>query len=327
MSGKAPPRILIVTPEIASLPAEMASGKTGIGIGFGPLAETSAALVATLFQSGADIHVSLPNYRSLFNAESLPASRAGAWPCGRGHHQRVHLAQDRNFFYQERNASGRIAMDMQLALAFQREVVHQIIPTVQPDLIHCMDWPAGLIPAMMRVQRIPCLFSLHEPHSCKCLLSTIEDRGIDAAGFWQHLYFDGYPTSYEAVRETIPVDFLSCALFASRYIWMANSTHLSAILKGRCDGISEDLRRNLINKWEAGHMLSDHRHDPVDQLTALYEKILAQSPESSLRHRFHINVHTAAGAQKMRRSVKTLDFSKALPQRLSPEAIPDRMAS
>ena len=48
-----------------------------------------------------------------------------------------------------------------MALAFQRELMNRIIPSVRPDLIHCYDWMTGQVPAMVRFLGIPCLFSLY----------------------------------------------------------------------------------------------------------------------------------------------------------------------
>ncbi|MBO5900197.1 MAG: glycogen/starch synthase, partial [Lentisphaeria bacterium] len=55
-------------------------------------------------------------------------------------------------------------------------------------LIHCNDWMTGLIPAAAHRMGIPCLFTVHNIHTSKALLADIEDRGIDAAPFWQNLY-------------------------------------------------------------------------------------------------------------------------------------------
>ena len=64
-------------------------------------------------------------------------------------------------------------------LAFQREVINNIIPRVEPDIIHCNDWMTGLIPAMARQYEIPCLFSIHNIHTMTSTMAEIEDRGIE----------------------------------------------------------------------------------------------------------------------------------------------------
>ena len=39
--------------------------------------------------------------------------------------------------------------------------------------------------------------------------------GIDAAKFWQHLFFDRFPDNYEETRNTNPVDLLLSGIFAA----------------------------------------------------------------------------------------------------------------
>jgi hypothetical protein len=82
------PRILIVTPEVTRLPAEMGAGAAGIRAKAGGLADATASLVAGLVRQGADVHVAVPNYRRLFRQD------AGDLPDG----SPVHLADD-SFFH------------------------------------------------------------------------------------------------------------------------------------------------------------------------------------------------------------------------------------
>ena len=89
------------------------------------------------------------------------------------------------------------------------QVTNNIIPKVNPDLIHCNDWMTGLIPGMARRLGIPCLFTVHNIHTQKTTLEQIEDRGIDAAEFWNNLYFERQPYNYEESRSTNQVDFLT----------------------------------------------------------------------------------------------------------------------
>ena len=95
------PRILIVTPEITYLPDGMGNATNHMRAKAGGLADVSASLVSALFELGADVHVALPHYRRMFNVDVgrlindelriykrvLPDSR-------------IHLAQDRIFYYQ-----------------------------------------------------------------------------------------------------------------------------------------------------------------------------------------------------------------------------------
>ena len=80
---------------------------------------------------------------------------------------------DRAFFYLNRVYSDYGGENTKLSLAFQREVINNIIPRVQPDLIHCNDWMTGLIPALSREEGIPCLFTIHNIHTVKTFLTSI----------------------------------------------------------------------------------------------------------------------------------------------------------
>lgn len=130
--------------------------------------------------------------------------------------------------------------------------MNNIVPLVRPDLIHCNDWMSGLIPAMSRRLDIPCLFTIHNIHTMKILLSHIEDRGIDAAYFWQHLYYENMACEYESTREYIPVDLLTSGVFAAHFVNTVSPTFLTEIIKGQHGFVEKPLREELANKWEAG---------------------------------------------------------------------------
>ncbi|MEJ2040955.1 MAG: glycogen/starch synthase, partial [Desulfosarcinaceae bacterium] len=219
----------------------------------GGLADVSAALISALFHLGADVHVALPDYRAIFQDRLAPFLRKEQRTLRRVMPtDRVHLAEDRAFFYLNRVYSSYGGENVQIALAFQREVINNIVPRVQPDLIHCNDWMTGLIPAMARELRVPCLFTIHNIHTVKTTLAHIEDRGIDAAYFWQHLYYTEFADEYEKARENIPVDFLVSGVFAAHFVNTVSQRFLEEIAEGRHGFIDYHLRRELINKVEAG---------------------------------------------------------------------------
>ncbi len=56
------------------------------------------------------------------------------------------LAEDRAFYYLRSVYSNYGSENAKIALAFQREIINNIVPYVQPDLIHCNDWMTGLLP-------------------------------------------------------------------------------------------------------------------------------------------------------------------------------------
>ena len=219
MSISKNPRILVVTPEVTYLPDNMGNMANYLSAKAGGLADVSAALIKALFEHGADVHVALPDYRALFNAQCIPVVGAALHSIqDTMPDDRIHLAEDRAFFYMDHVYSNYTAENMRISLAFQREVINNIVPRVRPDLIHCNDWMTGLIPAMARQRGIPCLFTVHNIHTTKLLLAEIEDRGIDAAYFWQNLYYTRMAYTYEATRETNPVDMLASGIFAAHFV-------------------------------------------------------------------------------------------------------------
>jgi starch synthase len=247
------PTILMVTPEVTYLPKGMGDIADNLSAKAGGLADVSATLISALFELGADIHVALPDYRNMFGAgiaalqiKKLDAIRR-KMPA-----ERIHLAEDRAFFYLDRVYSDYGSENGKISLAFQREVINNIIPRVQPDLIHCNDWMTGLIPAMSRQHEIPCLFTIHNIHTVQRPMHYIEDRGIDAASFWKHLFYDGYPLGYEQARDNNLVDFLVSGVFAAHFVNTVSETFLLEIVGGQHDFVRESLRRELAAKYESG---------------------------------------------------------------------------
>jgi starch synthase len=250
---QANPTILLVTPEVTYLPKGMGEIADNLSAKAGGLADVSATLISALFEEGADIHVALPDYRCMFGAGIAPLQIKKLDAIRRKMPaERIHLAEDRAFFYLDRVYSDYGNENGKISLAFQREVINNIIPRVQPDLIHCNDWMTGLIPAMARQQEIPCLFTIHNIHTVLRRVDYIEDRGIDAASFWQYLFYDGYPSDYERTRENNLVDFLVSGVFASHFVNTVSETFLLEIVNGQHDFVKESLRRELAAKYEAG---------------------------------------------------------------------------
>ncbi len=247
------PRVLIVTPEVTYLPDRMGSLAAYFTAKAGGLADVSAALINSLFDQGADVHVAIPDYRTIFSDRVAPFLKKELRRIQRKMpDDRVHLAEDRAFFYLNRVYTSYGENNLKLSLAFQREVMNHIVPMVQPDLIHCNDWMTGLIPAMARQMGIPCLFTIHNIHTVKSTLAQIEDRGIDAASYWQHLFYLNMASHYESVRETNAVDFLTSGVFAAHFINTVSPNFLVEIVEGRHDFIEPSLRQEIINKYQAG---------------------------------------------------------------------------
>jgi len=247
------PRILIVTPEITYLPAGMGNMTNKLSAKAGGLADVSASLVSALYDLGADVHVALPHYRKMFHVDiggfidnelliyksKLPDDR-------------IHLAEDRIFYYQDRVYSNSDATDLKIALAFQREVINNIIPTVKPDLIHCNDWMTGLIPGEARMLGIPSLFTFHNIHTVKTTLAHIEDRGIDAAEFWSNLFYTWPPSNYFDARENNPVDFLCSGIFSAHFINTVSPTFMKEIVDNVHSFVPQNIQWEVASKYHAG---------------------------------------------------------------------------
>ncbi|MFC1875870.1 glycogen synthase [Thermodesulfobacteriota bacterium] len=246
------PRVLIVTPEVTYLPDRMGSLSHYLTAKAGGLADVSAALISALFKQGVDVHVALPDYRAIFSDRLAPFLKEEHRIIRRTMpDDRIHLAQDRAFYYLNRVYSDYVGENTKLSLAFQREVINHVIPRVEPDLIHCNDWMTGLIPAMSRQMGIPCLFTIHNIHTVKSMLSHIEDRGIDAAYFWHYLYYEKSPHDYEQSWENNLVDFLVSGVFSAHFVNTVSPTFLREIVEGRHDFVSESLEKELANKVAA----------------------------------------------------------------------------
>lgn len=246
------PRVLIVTPEVTYLPDRMGSFSHFLTAKAGGLADVSAALISALFEQGVDVHVALPDYRAIFSDRLAPFLKKEQRIIRRVMpDDRIHLAQDRAFYYLNHVYSDYGGENTKLSLAFQREVINHVIPHVDPDLIHCNDWMAGLIPAMSRQMGIPCLFTIHNIHTVKSTLAHIEDRGIDAAYFWHHLFYENAPLDYEQSWENNSVDFLVSGVFAAHFVNTVSPTFLKEIVEGRHEFVSTNLQHELANKIEA----------------------------------------------------------------------------
>jgi ADP-glucose type glycogen/starch synthase len=247
------PRILIVTPEITYLPTGMGNMSNQLVAKAGGLADVSASLVAALFRQGADVHVALPHYRRMFHIDvgKLINSELRLYKAELSNN-RIHLAEDRIFYYRDQVYSNYNTDSLKLALAFQREVINNIIPRVNPDLVHCNDWMTGLIPGFTRRLGIPSLFTVHNIHTNKLRLDEIEDRGIDAAEFWDQLYYEREPFNYEESRSGNQIDLLGSGIFAAHFINTVSPTFLQEIVDGQHDFIPDNIRYEIAAKTIAG---------------------------------------------------------------------------
>lgn len=244
------PTILVVTPEITYLPDGMGNMAQRMSAKAGGMADVSASLVSALFDQGADVHVALPNYRRMFNMDIQEVhNREYERVRANLGKERIHLAEDPVFYHRDQVYADE---NLRMALAFQRDVTNHIIPRVRPDLIHCNDWMTGLIPAVGKRFNIPSLITLHNIHTEKVTMAQIEDRGIDAAEFWNHLYFENPPYSYEHSRENNWTDLLASGIFAADHVNTVSTTFLYEVVEGRHKFVPDSIRNELSNKLHAG---------------------------------------------------------------------------
>ena len=247
------PRILVVTPEITYLPEGMGNMTQHMSAKAGGMADVSASLVSALFELGADVHVTLPNYRQMFHTDVYNIlSRELNKIRKKLPEERIHLAEDRLFYYRDEVYSSYRGENPRIALAFQREVINRIIRHVKPDLIHCNDWMTGLVPAAARAFRIPCLFTVHNIHSEKMTVNEIESTGLDAEPYAQHFYYTNPPSNFAHDRATNPVDFMASGIFAAHFINTVSPSFLEEIVQGQHVYVPPAVRSELRNKFYAG---------------------------------------------------------------------------
>lgn len=250
-SSKTKPRILVVTPEITYLPEGMGNLAQRLSAKAGGMADVSASLVNALYEQGADVHVALPNFRKLFNLETHNVFENEYAKVNRAlPEQHIHLAEDRIFYH--RDGVYNAADNHKMALAFQREVINHTIAQVKPDLIHCNDWMTGLVPAVAKRHGIKCLFTVHNIHTERLPLAEIEDRGIDAADFWQDCYFMRKPHSYEESRENNHVDMLTTGIFAADHVNSVSPSFLSEVVDGKHSFVPGHINHELWQKCQSG---------------------------------------------------------------------------
>ena len=247
------PRILVVTPEVTYVPHGMGPESRTVSARAGGLGDICAAQIHALYEQGIDVHLAIPNYRNIFEANAGTMQGIDIhWHKRELPDNSIHLAQDRSFYYHPKLFLSMDRDTIQMALAFQREVINRILPEVQPDLIHCYDWMTGLIPPVARHLGIPCLFTLYRQDSPKLLLSAIEDRGIDAASFWQYCFYDRMPTNYHETRDTNPVDLLASGLFGAHLANTLSQSFLEVLTDDSNHHANAGLKSVLRTKLQEG---------------------------------------------------------------------------
>ncbi len=241
-------RILFITPELTTLPAEMGISAACIHAKAGGLADVSASLVRSFFDQGADVHVALPDYRLIFKNDFSDHQHIKT----SGNENRIHLVSDPAFSHLTQVYSSYDTPNQTHSLIFQREVINTIIPRVRPDLIHCHDWMTGLIPAFARNHGIPCLFTIHNIHTAGTTLNCIKKTGINTIPLLKHLVF--VPSRHKKIKtpRTLSVDFLASGISGAHYINTVSPTFFNEMIQGQHNTVNTAIQTRLTAKNKKG---------------------------------------------------------------------------
>jgi len=287
MSGpSAQPRILFVTPEVVFMPEGTGNSTDYIDTHTGGFGDLVAGLISDLFDLGVDVYVAQPDYRRIFTDLSRSNSLTGVKKIPG---DRVHLTRDRVFFYSNRLHENFQGENTKISVAFQREVINHVIPEVQPDLLHCHDWMTGLIPAMAKKIEIPCLFTVQNPDTAKSFLSYVEDIGIDAASFWQHLFYDRYPINYEETRESNPANFLLSGISAANFVNTSSAAFLAKVGENQSLFAKFPIWGALVKKMNTGCAAVNSNLAKTQQYIDIYERMLQRSLLQPEREKFEFD--------------------------------------
>jgi starch synthase/alpha-amylase len=282
----AQPRILFVTPEAVFMPEGTGNSTDYINTHIGGFGDLLAGLISDLFNLGVDVYVAQPDYRRIF-ADLSRRNRFKEVKKIPG--DRVHLTRDRVFFYANYPHSNFQRENTKISVTFQREVINHVIPEVYPDVLHCHDWMTGLIPAMAKKIETPCLFTVQNPGTAKSFLSYFEDKGIDAAAFWQHLFYDRYPINYEETRECNPVNFLLSGIFAANFVNTSSSAFLAKMGENQSIFAKVPIWGALVKKVNAGCAAVNSNLAKTQQYVDIYERMLQRSLLQPEREKFEFD--------------------------------------
>lgn len=275
MSGPtAQPRILFVTSEIVFIPTRNEEYSHFVCPHIGGFSDSLGELISGLYNLGVDVYVAQPYYRKVFADLCQIIHQAGLRGIPEG---RVCLTRDRAFYYANCPHDNLRAENTRISLAFQREVINHVIREVQPDLLHCHDWMTGLIPAIAKILRIPCLFTVQNPENAQTILSDIEDIGIDAAEFWQHLFYDRYPINYEETRESNSIDLLLSGIFSANFINTSSSAFVLNMAENQNSFAKLHFWEQLVKKMSAGCAAINSTLSQTQQYIDIYESMLHRS--------------------------------------------------
>ena len=243
-------KILIITPGITEFPASMGDSDSYLTAKADGVSDQFSHLFAALAKQGVDVHIAMPNYLRIIRGEkiSLVEQDLAVYKNAGVPDNNIYLIEKDELFAHH-NVSG--TDNANIAFALQNNVLEKIIPNVKPELIHCIDWLTGLIPAATRTKRIPCLLTLHNMHTYEAPFGEIEGSGISARDFWPRLYFKRMPHNEREAIDNNTVDLLASAIFSAHFVHTGSPTFIDEIAAGRHNFIPGNIVAEIINKKHA----------------------------------------------------------------------------
>jgi starch synthase len=256
------PKIMLCTPEITELPEGMGNAANLVAAKGGGLGDISASLVRYLNDSNEfELHVVLPKYdnriKHLAKFTNQQIDRLAIILSGKG----IHLVNDSAFSYLSNPyEDNKYHSGTRRSLAFQRDIINNLLEWVNPDIVHCNDWMTGLIPAAAKAKGIKSLFTLHNIFTEKLTMMEIELSGIKPMEFAENLYFEEFPEdiqkNWQRYFNTNRVDFTASAILACDYFNTVSETFLQELIQ---DEFKELVPRSIFHtikeKYEKGRAL------------------------------------------------------------------------
>ncbi|MCF7920227.1 MAG: glycogen/starch synthase [Candidatus Cloacimonetes bacterium] len=253
------PVILIATPEITELPEGIGNAANIITAKGGGLGDISASLVRYFSDADKyDIHVVLPKYdnriKQLSDITNKQIDRLTLVLRGKG----IHLVNDSAFAHLSNPyEDNKIHSRVRRSLAYQRNVINDLIDWLRPDVIHCNDWMTALIPSAARAKGVKTLFTLHNIFTELQTLKAIELSGLKPFEFGEFLYFEKFPENllenWEQHFHTNRVDFTASAIMAADYFNTVSPTFLVELIEGKFSHlVPESIYLTIKNKFENG---------------------------------------------------------------------------
>ena len=247
------PRILVIAPGVTTASSKIKPSQFYISARSGGMGDICTAQVHELYERGVDIHLAIPGFKNIPRIDDKDSPDLNI------HHRRhqlpmkfIHRVNDSCFHYHPKLYLAGDQQDVDISLAFQREVISHVLPEVKPDFIYCHDWMTGLIPAVARLENIPCLFTICQPGSPKVLLSTIEDQGLDMKLYWRNCYYSRIPTNFEETKNTNALELLTTGVLSANFVNTLSHTVLRSFIDENNTSISPSLTLELQKKYGQG---------------------------------------------------------------------------